>query len=324
VTSPGRTPIPVTVLGGYLGAGKTTLVNQVLRNAGGIRFAVLVNDFGAVNIDADLIESADGDTIELSNGCICCSVAAGFAEAMFALRERTVPPDRVIVEASGVADPAATAQYAHLDGFELDAVVVLADAETIRRHARDRYVGRHVVDQLRSADLIVLNKVDLVDEPRLAAVRAWIAETSVGGRIVEAVHARVPLASVIRGGAGAKVTATPLPDDEPTLASAHEQWSFTCEGPIDAARFRDAVVRLPESVVRGKGIVTLADDPAFRHVFQLVGRRWSLRRGALWGDSPPTTKLAFIGTSAPSVGAALERHFDFLRTRDHVVKESLT
>ncbi|MEQ1739869.1 MAG: GTP-binding protein, partial [Methyloglobulus sp.] len=156
--------IPVTVIGGYLGAGKTTLLNHILRNNKGIRFAVLVNDFGNINIDVDLIESQDGDTINLANGCICCSLAGGFGAAMLSIRESAVLPDRVLIEASGVSDPFKIAQYAHLPGFRLDSVIVLADAEFIQKRAADKYVGRQVIQQLKSADLLLLNKVDLVSD----------------------------------------------------------------------------------------------------------------------------------------------------------------
>jgi len=103
--------IPFTVIGGYLGAGKTTLLNHILRNNDGRRFALLVNDFGSINIDAALIKNQDGETINLANGCICCTLAAGFASAIYTILERDPLPDHIIVEASGVADPHKVAQY---------------------------------------------------------------------------------------------------------------------------------------------------------------------------------------------------------------------
>ena len=109
MSEPAQPPIPVTVIGGYLGAGKTTLVNHLLRNANGLRIAVLVNDFGALQIDADLIEAADGDTISLANGCICCSLAGGLVEAMLGILDRPQPPEWVVIETSGVSDPVAAA-----------------------------------------------------------------------------------------------------------------------------------------------------------------------------------------------------------------------
>src|SRR4051794_19414238 len=126
-------PIPLTVIGGYLGAGKTTLLNRLLHQNEGRRFAVLVNDFGSINIDAALIASHDGETMSLTNGCICCSLANGFLTALTQLRNRAEPPEHIIVEASGVADPLKIAQYGHTPGFRLESIIVLADAETVRK-----------------------------------------------------------------------------------------------------------------------------------------------------------------------------------------------
>ncbi|MEX0741556.1 MAG: GTP-binding protein, partial [Phycisphaeraceae bacterium] len=159
-----REAIPLTVIGGYLGAGKTTLLNQLLRHNAGRRLAVVVNDFGSINIDAALIAQHDGETMSLANGCICCSLANGFLTVLTQLKDRPDPPEHIIVEASGVADPLKIAQYGHLPGFCLDGVIVLADAETVRRRSRDKYVGRTVIRQLRGADLLVLTKPDLVTD----------------------------------------------------------------------------------------------------------------------------------------------------------------
>ena len=114
--------LPFTVIGGYLGAGKTTLLNHLLTNARGLRVAVLVNDFGSVNIDVDLIRSHDGDTINLANGCMCCSLVGGFAQAIGQVRNRAESFDHVVIEASGVADPAKIAQYGQMYELPLDGI----------------------------------------------------------------------------------------------------------------------------------------------------------------------------------------------------------
>ncbi len=168
---PASTDIAVTVIGGYLGAGKTTLVNHVLRTADA-RIAVLVNDFGDINIDEDLIASQDGDTISLANGCICCSLVDGFSAALATITALDPVPERLVIESSGVADPATVAAYGHGPGLALDATVVVVDAETIRKKATDVYVGDTVVGQLGSGDIIVLNKTDLVAPDEVAATRA--------------------------------------------------------------------------------------------------------------------------------------------------------
>ena len=155
-------PIPVTVIGGYLGAGKTTLVNHLLRHAGGTRIAVLVNDFGELPIDADLIESKHDDVIGIAGGCVCCEIGSDLVDALRTLAARDPPPQQVLVETSGVALPGAVAgAVGLLPAYRLDATVVLADAETVRERAADRYLGDTVTRQLAEADIVVLNKADL-------------------------------------------------------------------------------------------------------------------------------------------------------------------
>ena len=184
---------PFTVIGGYLGAGKTTLVNHILTEAHGLRAAVIVNDFGEVNVDAALITAHDGDTISLANGCMCCSLTGGFAQAINAILSRGDAFDAIVVEASGVADPAKIGHYGAVLKLDLEGVIVLVDAEQIREKAANKYVGETVIRQLKGADLLVLNKVDLVSTQELEGVRSWLAELVPGARIVEAVNGQVPL-----------------------------------------------------------------------------------------------------------------------------------
>mgnify|MGYP001015843145 FL=1 len=167
--------LPAIVVGGWLGAGKTTLVNRLLRAADGRRIAVLVNDFGEVSIDADLIVSRDGPVMNLAGGCVCCAVGSDLLEALIALPSRLPALDLVIVETSGVALPAAVARSVRLAaGVTVDGTVVLVDAETVRARADDRYVGDTVLRQLAEADLLLLNKVDLVDADALEIGRAHV------------------------------------------------------------------------------------------------------------------------------------------------------
>ncbi len=186
--------LPVTVVGGYLGAGKTTLVNRLLRNAQGLRLAILVNDFGEVSIDADLIVGAEGGVLELAGGCVCCTVGNDLLGALLAMRERVPAPDHVVVETSGVALPRSVAGVVGLaTGMRLSGVLVVADAETVQVRARDPYVGDTVERQLRDADLIVLNKTDLVAPERARQLLAWLAEQLPATPVVEAVRGDAPL-----------------------------------------------------------------------------------------------------------------------------------
>jgi G3E family GTPase len=166
--------IPFTVIGGFLGAGKTTLLNQLLRDAGERRLAVLVNDFGALNIDAALVQARAGAMVRLENGCVCCSVGGDFIAALALLRDGPDPPEHVVVEASGVADPGAIVVLGDMPGYRRDAAVVVADAETVRARAEHEATRHQVIGQLRAADLLVLNKTDLVSRAALEATRAWL------------------------------------------------------------------------------------------------------------------------------------------------------
>ena len=179
--------LPVAVIGGYLGAGKTTLLNHLLAEDHGMRLAVLVNDFGSVNIDAALIESRDGRTISLTNGCVCCTIGDNLGLALHDLAERADGPDGIVIEASGVADPGRIAHYAtSRPRLALDSIVVVADAETIRQRADDLYVGDLVRLQLAAADVIVLSKTDLLDGDACGLARRWIEAEVPGARLLTA------------------------------------------------------------------------------------------------------------------------------------------
>ncbi|MDG2113993.1 MAG: GTP-binding protein [Actinomycetota bacterium] len=296
------TEIAVSVIGGYLGAGKTTLVNNVLRNADE-RIAVLVNDFGDINIDEDLIESRDGDTLSLSNGCICCSLIDGLAGALHTIRELDPRPDRLVIEASGVADPATVAGYAHGNGLTLDAVVVLADVETVQQKCDDPYVGDTVVAQLGAADFIVLNKIDLVEPAKAAAVRRWLASRWPAAYIVETSQAAVP-SSILFGR-----PAAPRPE-EPHHNHIHEHrrhdghtgpadsvfetWSWTGTDQLTRAAVERLMGQLPPDVVRAKGTLWLDTEPDRVTVLQRVGHRWSLRSGTPW-EGPAESRVVCIG-----------------------------
>jgi G3E family GTPase len=226
-------PLSTIVLGGYLGAGKTTLLNHLLRHAQGRHIAVMVNDFGTIGIDADLIESTDGEVMSLAGGCICCSVGSDLVAGLMALAQRVPPPDLVLIETSGVALPGSVARGARLaPGIEIDAVVVLVDAETIRIRANDRHVGDTVVQQLGEADLLVLNKIDLVDEPALATTHHWLAGIAPHARIIESVEARVPAELIL--GLVDETAASPSRSSRSSQSSLTSLTSTGHPPPVDA------------------------------------------------------------------------------------------
>ncbi len=289
--------IPFTVLGGYLGTGKTTLVNHLLKHADGQRLALIINDFGAINIDAELISEQTDDQINLTNGCICCGMSAGFDEALDSLLTRNPLPDRIIVEASGVADVTAFAQYGHHPGLHLDGIIVLADAETVRAKARDRYVDRTVLRQLRGADLIVLNKIDLVTNAAADDVTDWLNGVAPGIPVVRSDHCDVPKEVLFGIDSGSL--------QPPSHAHLHEDyasWHFTHARPLRRDAVEAFIAALPEAVLRAKGFFCI--EPGTRHVFQKVGQRASLTPSQ--DGSGTGTRLVAIGLAGQLDTARLE------------------
>ncbi|MEM8973692.1 MAG: CobW family GTP-binding protein [Pseudomonadota bacterium] len=262
----------VTVIGGYLGAGKTTLVNHLLRHAQGLRIAVLVNEFGALPIDADLIEAQDENIISIAGGCVCCSYGNDLILAMLDLAKLTPAPQHVLLEASGVAIPGAIASSVGLlAGYTLDGVVVLADAETLRQRADDKYMGDTVRQQLQDADILVLNKTDLVEAQLLGETNDWLASEFSEAKVIATEHARLPLDVVL----GQARSGRPLPaQSELHHGNLFESQSYTLDGPVDVTRLAQALVQDELGVIRAKGFAIAGDGTP--HELQVVGRRWTM------------------------------------------------
>ena len=297
-----RVPIPVTVIGGYLGSGKTTLLNHVLRQADGRRIAVLVNDFGAIGIDGDLIASADGDAITLTNGCVCCSIGSDLMTALWSVRDRRDPPDHVIIEASGIADPAPIAHHALTPGFGLDGIVVVLDAETVRRRERHPVVGRTIRRQLAAADVLVLNKTDLVTADQLDGLNEWLARLAPGVPVLSAREGRVPLPALV----GFAHDSAP-PNEPSRHGHDYVTAGVTLGQPIARADLERLLAELPAGVLRVKGIVQLDDRPGERTVVHCVARRRSLTAEGPWraGETGRLVAIALAGTSLDGFGDAL-------------------
>jgi G3E family GTPase len=279
--------IPVTIIGGFLGAGKTTALNHLLRTAQS-RIGVLVNDFGAINVDAALIEARDGEMIALSNGCVCCAVGPDFGESLARMLHRDPPPDRIVVETSGVSDPWRIAQLTRLEpGAALDAVLVLADATAFPAQLADRWLTDTLTRQIARADIVLVSKCDAANAAARAATTAAVRRLRPDARIAEIAGGAVP-ASLLGGD-------DPAPSSR-RVADAPDHpfrtWHLSDTGPFDTARLSAVLASLPPAVLRAKGIVRIGPD-AVPHVLQLVGKRWTLE--AWHGRSPPTG-LVIIGT----------------------------
>ena len=216
-TAPASTNVPVTILSGFLGAGKTTLLNHILSNQQGVKTAVLVNEFGEIGIDNDLIVTTDEDMVELSNGCICCSINDELMEAVERVIERPEPLDYIIVETTGLADPlpvAMTFLGSELrDQTRLDSIITLIDAENFDDVVLDTEVGRA---QVIYGDILLLNKCDLVSEERLEAVEQQLRDVKNDARILRSVKGDVPLPLLLSVGLfeSDKVSS---PADDPSL-----------------------------------------------------------------------------------------------------------
>ncbi len=191
--------IPVTVITGYLGAGKTTLLNRILTEQHGRRYAVIVNEFGEIGIDNDLVVGADEEIFEMNNGCICCTVRGDLIRIIEGLMRRRGRFDAIIVETTGLADPAPVAQTFFVDAdvkdvAKLDAVVTLADAKWLLDRLKDAPEAKN---QIAFADVIVLNKTDLVSSAELAEVEARIRGINPYAKLHRAIKAEVPLKAVL-------------------------------------------------------------------------------------------------------------------------------
>ena len=305
-TDPSAEPeIPkITVLSGFLGAGKTSLLNHLLSTMPkeqGRRVGVIVNDFGELNVDANLVVGVEGETVELSNGCVCCSIREDLMVAVQQLLSRPEPPKHVLLETSGVSDPRAviqTLETAEATGWvQLDAVLVVVDAEQygeLRR--RDRILAN---GQVIAADLIVLNKTDLVEGDGVGVVEERLRKRAPRARILRASYGRVAPELVV--GLGGHRHDHDHDHDHDHVhdhdhAAEYWTWSWTSERPLSSRKLRRAVDRLPTSVFRAKGTVQLVDRREHQAVLHVVGRRAELNLGEPWGPRAPQTQIVVIGS----------------------------
>jgi G3E family GTPase len=302
--------IPVTVLTGFLGAGKTTVLNHILRE-GCRRFAVLVNDFGSVNIDADLILAVEGERISLAGGCVCCRIHGDLLEAALQLAARPDAPAHILVETSGVSNPWPVADTFTTGrarrSFQLHSVLTVVDAEQSRTHpAHERLIR----DQMLAADLIVLNKCDLVGVECRAEARTWLTQHSSGARLVEATDGRFALPLLLDTHSLAVSTGFRLAEPAPPADAAFASWSYTTTQLLSREQLWNALAALPPTVIRAKGIVALGDSPETQTIVQMVGRRIQVRRGAAWGEIPPESRLVVIGSPEALTDAELARRLE--------------
>jgi len=286
--------LPLTIIGGFLGSGKTTLLNHLLVSPHGRHLVVLVNDFGRINIDAALVASQTDDMISLTNGCACCAVSANLTNTLIEIAERADPPDAIVLEASGVADPNGIVTAALTNpAIRLDGNIVVVDAETMQELAVDSFTSRLFHHQISAADLIVLSKVDLINDAQRAQTQDWLAEHYPEQHVIAAVNGDVPVELVL----GIDTKRDPQAEASEPTDHVHdfESVSITIDEPLDGDRLQAVFDALPESLLRAKGVLNLVEEPKCRTIYQRVGARWRYTTGEPWDDVQPHSSLVFIG-----------------------------
>jgi len=291
----------VTILTGFLGSGKTTLLNHILTARHGHRIAVIENEFGEINIDAELVLSSDEEIFELTNGCVCCVATARadllrILEKLLARREKY---DHILVETSGLADPTPVAQTFFASEKVatetlLDAIVTMVDAKHAAAH-----LDHQAVDQIVIADRIIVNKVDLVGEGELQDLEARVRRLNATAPILRSSHARVDLENILGIGAfSAQRRMVSLDEHEHTHDPALASESFVFVRPFDRSRlelyFKQLLRDKGDDIFRLKGILALENEPR-RYVLQCVHRIMDLKPADAWGEEKPVSKLVFIG-----------------------------
>ncbi|MAJ51661.1 MAG: hypothetical protein CMB82_08630 [Flammeovirgaceae bacterium] len=258
--------IPVTVIGGYLGSGKTTLINKVISQDHGLKLALLINDFGDINIDASLIESQDGDVLSLSNGCVCCTLSDDFSLAMEQIISSSANFDRVIIEMSGIGEPHKVASYVQETDYFLDGVVVLLDVTKIKDWAENRYVGPLIIRQIESADLLIGTHLDLVSDFREKEIREWLENYT------DSVFLQAPISLDLL--VGLEINRKTVKDID------FDHNHLTISALIDPFASKDLLEdwlhRRPKEVVRVKGIVEIENEIEKSFVVQSCGARASV------------------------------------------------
>ena len=295
-------PVPFTVIGGFLGAGKTSLLNHLLAQSSGIRCAVLVNDFGDLNIDESLISSHDGQTISLANGCVCCSISNDFNQTVINLVKRIEEFDQVVVEASGVSEPDRIMDIARLDPqLSPGGIVVLVDAAEVQNRSTDRYINNIVLKQLQTAELLIVNKTDLVSREKLAELEAWLEDVSPNAVRLNTSGGVVPVQMIF----GEKIKSNGFSDKADGETNRTEDSNYphhnhqfkslalNSSKQLNRKTFELWCEALPPSVIRGKGILYFGDVPGNSWVWQKVGKQSSIKK--FLGNNS-NSELVLIGT----------------------------
>jgi G3E family GTPase len=279
-------PVPIILATGYLGAGKTTAVNHLLTNAEGRRIAAIVNDFGAINIDAELIAGTNDGVISLANGCICCSLEGDLLRTLSTLLRRDPRPDYIVIETSGIADPYDIVRNL-MDPIiwreaPLETVLCLADATTLA------FEDAIFQSTIRAADIVAITKTDLADPTRLKAAIARLKPAAI---IVDAPHRQIPPDLLFPPDPNHLPRPTPKRHQ---VADRFETLSWTTDAPLSLPRLQSAIGRLSPKLARAKGLFETTDSPGQQTLLQLAAGRATLSPAAPRSEGAPRTRLVFI------------------------------
>jgi G3E family GTPase len=307
-------PVPILLVAGFLGAGKTTVVNHLLAHGEGRRIAAVVNDFGAINIDAELIAGASDGIVSLANGCICCSLEGDLLRTLAAILRRSPRPEAIVIETSGVADPADIVRNL-MDPViwreaPLETVLCVVDATAPTAALNDALLR----SQLRAADVVALSKLDLTDAAGRDRVRNAIAAIRPAAVLVDALHGQVPSQLLFPEDPDRPPAPRDLGRRRPA-SDRFETLSWTSHQPVSLPRLQNAIERLAPKLARAKGLFEAVEQPGRQLLFQLAGGRATLAPAGAPTLGAPRARIVFIAEigvlSAAEIGRIMDGCVNF-------------
>lgn len=313
----GRAPIPITIVGGPAGAGKTTLLRRLVGRNDGRRVAIVVDDPAALRIDAGYVARSDEHGLLLRNGCVCLGFDGEIATALSWVQSQPGLTDHVVIEASSDASLLRMSGYAYMPGFCPGGNILVMSAPDVgREEPGSADVDETFIAQLRHAELIVLNHTDRISPPLRRSARRWLQQYASQARVVESERCCIPTAMLLGIGLTHAPAHSVLGEWTPSYAvdsgrrqnritqprhnDDYRAWVLTTRNPLDARAFRRWVSTLPESILRGDGVVRLQSEARHPFQFRLCGTRWSLTPNGAPGDRTPTSWISLVGLASSS------------------------